>query len=181
MKYIWTQPNGKPYEKEWQVALNFAFRDMTTKQKKEYQSLCQKIDDICRNFNNTICSTCSGNVVHKETVFVDRYPNGEFITDLVRYDTCCRRCASNNGYFSVYDEGTNVNMILRMIANVTKHNKLYGYLDYSKKACSLPREIRSNTCLRFFCSKGEKERKLVQPILLKINKIRSNLWKTLLD
>jgi hypothetical protein len=90
--------------------------------------------DIFDEKNKEICSTCP-----------------RIQTRDLKYG-CCSDCGHSNGYFrNLYDNIVSNLFLNKMKKKFNFDKKKFGFFNSEKMICSLPREIRSYTCLNYIC------------------------------
>ncbi len=90
---------------------------------------------IFNKINSEVCANCPK---ASYTTIEEAQKNDDYLS---KEAGCCSLCAIQNGYLEIAVEKL----------NKLGFNKKYGFFDPNKKACKLPRKLRSSTCLKFVC------------------------------
>lgn len=124
---------GNPIPEWAQDVMNKVFPDLTLQQKKYYDHLIHITERQFENINKFICSDCV-RASSKDGVMAFATKNRG----------CCNHCWSRGGYFFSNDD-----KIFKEVKNYIKPNN--GFFDIKNHCCSLPRQLRSFTCLNYYC------------------------------
>jgi hypothetical protein len=93
--------------------------------------------------------------------------------------SCCKSCGHSRGFFGFSIFGSRFEIAdTTLIELAYQFNANYGYFDTINGGCRLPRQIRSLTCLQYYCDKmdlSREERIKVYNITSMIAKIRKKL------
>jgi hypothetical protein len=135
--YMFTDQLGTPVGEKTQKVLDDLFSACTDADKKFYDRLIHINERQFENFNREICSVCDDKYWQKEALGGSEENNGR---------GCCCKCKSSKGY---------ANSGLTDGLHKPFKNKFCktGFFDMNIMGCSLPRHIRSPTCLRYSCDK----------------------------
>lgn len=137
---IWKDENGNDYPDKINKLIDSAMSELNDEEKELYEKLTQDLIILFKKFNKKYCPKCSN----------EDWVNSRLYTqDGVGKQNdrgCCVHCFGNKGYFRSYNYDNH---------NVTHVKKFFkrkdGFFDPKKMSCSLPRQLRSSTCLRYVC------------------------------
>lgn len=154
------------YDIKQQMALNFIYSQITAEEKKRIMKLSNDISKKFDRYNTKVCSNCkAANLGTRKDIRIgkDYYEvKGKDVFTLYIIDEdkmatkecgCCTHCAHNKGYFNDSDDVNSP--LLQMAAFSSNFDRVYGFLDSYYHCCTIPRPLRSKTCLRYSCGSDD--------------------------
>lgn len=124
------------------------------------ENLCQLLNSVFEHKNKTICSSCKNWCYSEEDVHSYEVLRG-----------CCAECSRHNGFMDTRLPRFDA------IKTIYWYNDTYGFFNPELLTCNLPRGLRSEVCLRYYCDKmelSEKDIKLVKELSFEIHRIVCN-------
>lgn len=106
---------------------------ITQKDMERLEKSANKIGEMFARYNEGICAICP-----EQGYLIDR---GE------SHKGCCNYCGSSRGYYKKHT----LNIYNSMNLESYYINFEDGYFNSATQRCNLPRHLRSETCLSYFC------------------------------
>lgn len=130
---------------------------------KNLKIIAKRIEEIYKDFNNNICSSCKRPSCCKNEV--------------TKSLGCCGNCSTDWGYFNIKKPIFNGKRIFihNTYLNIEKKDDIntywiddeFGFYNIKKHCCNLPRYLRSFTCLDHCCDNDIKSKAHDDVVLLK--------------
>jgi hypothetical protein len=137
---LWKNEEGKAYPKLENDLIDRVLSELTASEKTMYEQYISKIRDLFTETNKTKCSKCTNGSWNG--------PDYQLKNGSSNDRGCCIVCAGNKGYFQTYNHDW---FILQKVKR-KYYDPNNGFFDTSKMRCSLPRQLRSETCLTYACN-----------------------------
>jgi hypothetical protein len=149
------------------------------------------LSDIFDERNQKICPECPQNFHYTNPKYKYKIVDGKRKRETLPVEKekfsetgCCYGCKSNKGHYRFPDHNTPMH-VYDQCQNIFKQfyfNEKTGFFNLDLKTCSIPRELRSDICLRHTChtlNLTEEEKRQVQKsstIILAIKKMNQLPW-----
>ena len=153
--FTFTTLDGTPIPEWANVFLNGKIKEESDR--KMFNKLIHKIEKYFSEWNEEHCTECSSREWQKQRPEF-KYSHG-----------CCRDCWGHQGYFNDY-EHTGMEERSMLVGRKELFSEVHGFFNESIYGCSLPRHLRSRTCLRYCCD--FKKWETIDPIVKKACEIR---------
>jgi hypothetical protein len=157
--FIFTSASGEPISEDANLLLNDI---IDPSEYVEFNNLTHQIENHFYEWNRTHCSNCTtkhGWIINNRNEKFS-YSHG-----------CCNDCGHNLGYFSnAGTEKSYKGLQNFLLSHQELYDKVNGYFDEEQFGCSLPRHIRSGTCLSYCCNYKLVEK--ILPLLKRATEIR---------
>lgn len=157
---LWKNEDGNDYSKSENDFIDKVLSELKQSEKIMYEDFITRIRNLFIKINKTKCSNCKSRYWNgSDNTLKNGYPNDR---------GCCIYCAGAKGYFSSEE------MFIFDKVKEKYYDNENGFFDPLKMKCSLPRQLRSDTCLAYVCNDYDlwTEAKHMCQILFELKKLQ---------